>query len=162
MKKGIPMSNSAEFRPRWFEEIPPERSWRSILKWGAPGEFKHPNPRLFRMLKRVFDMTDEDFQTPRKMGLEPTDFKAPTRFSPEVLADFTGILGAENVCTDEYTRLAAAYGKTMLDLLRLREGIAENLPDAVLYPRDRHDVVRIVDYCSRHLIPWWPWGAVPP
>ncbi len=153
------MSNSPEFQPRWFEEVPPPRSWRSLLKWGDPGEFKHPNQRLFRMMKRVFDMTDEDFQAPRKTGLEPADFHAPTRFSGEVLADFVVLLGVENVRTDEYTRLAAAYGKTMLDILRLREGIAENLPDAVLYPRDRHDVVRIVDYCCRHAIPMVVFGG---
>ena len=41
----------------------------------------------------------------------------------------------------------------MLKLLRLRRGIAEHLPDAVSTPVDRHDLVRIVDYCSRHRIP---------
>lgn len=148
-----------DLQPKWFEQISPETSWRSIFKWGSPGEFKHPNAGLTRMMKDTFAMTDEDFRTPQRLGLEPATFDCPSKFAPSVIADFQAMLGPENVATDDLSRLRVAYGKTMLDLMRLREGIAENLPDAVLHPRDRHDVIRIVAYCAEHRIPITPFGG---
>ena len=35
--------NKETFIPKWYEDVPPEGSYRSILKWGGPQEFKHPN-----------------------------------------------------------------------------------------------------------------------
>lgn len=147
------MAKTTDFQPRWYEERAPETSWRSVFKWGDPGEFKHPNGRLYRMMKDVFGLTDEDFRQPRKMGLEPVAFESPSHLSSEAQAEFEALLGSENVCTDDLSRLKAAYGKTMLDLLRLREGIVEHLPDAVIHPRNTQDIVRIVEICGRHGLP---------
>ena len=36
----------------------------------------------------------------------------------------------------------------MYDLLRLRKGIVENVPDAVLYPRNDEEIEKIVAYCN--------------
>jgi len=36
--------------------------------------------------------------------------------------------------------LKVAYGKTMIDLMRLREGIVENVPDLVIHPRGKEDI----------------------
>ena len=95
----------------------------------------------------------------RKWGWRPLTFDAPVKLAKEHLDAFAGIVGAENVKTDNYTRLQVAYGKTMVDLMRLREGIAENLPDAVLYPRDKNDIERIVAYCNDHVIPLYVYGG---
>jgi alkyldihydroxyacetonephosphate synthase len=111
------------------------------------------------MLKDVFGMTDEDFRRPTLTGLEPAAAPRPSGLADGVRTDLEAMLGPENVQTDDLARLSAAYGKGMLDLLRLRRGIAEHLPDAVLHPRDRHDLVRIVEYCSRAGIPMTPRGA---
>ena len=63
-----------EFTPKWCTEAPPAGSYRSILKWGDPNEFKHPNPRLYALMKKTFNMTDEDFKKPQKMGLEQVNY----------------------------------------------------------------------------------------
>jgi alkyldihydroxyacetonephosphate synthase len=68
-------------------------------------------------------------------------------------------VGPHNLTTDTASRLGVAYGKTMLDLLRLRQGLAENLPEAVVYPRDRHDVARIVATCAARGVPITPHGG---
>ncbi len=147
------------FRPPWMEAPPPPGSWRSLFKWGDAGTFKHPGPGLVRLLKETFGLDDGAFRRPRRTGLEPARAGRPPALPAGARADLEAMLGPENVCTDDHSRLAAAYGKGMLDLLRLRRGIAEHLPDAVLHPRDRHDLVRIVDYCSRHGIPMTARGA---
>ena len=58
------------------------------------------------------------------------------------------VAGSDNVSVDDYDRLSVAYGKTMFDLLRLREHIADNVPDAVVYPQNKEQIEKIVALCS--------------
>jgi alkyldihydroxyacetonephosphate synthase len=140
------------FAPEWYEETPPAKSYRSILKWGDPNEFKHPNARLYELMKSTFNMTDADFGQKEKMGLEKVAFNLPISITKEQIDTFKQIVGEENILEDEYSRLQVAYGKTMIDLMRLREGIVENVPDIVIHPRDKEDIKKIVEYCNHEKI----------
>lgn len=151
--------SSNEFYPDWYDQAPPEGSYRSILKWGDPKEFKHPNRKLYKLMKQTFNMTDEDFAAKQKMGLEKVKFDVPIKLTEEQINAFRGIVGEENVKTDDYFRLQVAYGKTMIDLMRLREGIVENIPDIVLHPRDKFDVEKIVSYCNEQKISVYVYGG---
>jgi alkyldihydroxyacetonephosphate synthase len=141
------MSGKDSFTPEWFEGALPERSYRSAFKWGAPDGFKHPNPRLYALMKDTFDLDDDYFAQPQKLGLEEVSADAPVSLSDEQIAAFESFVGVENVSSDVYARLRVSYGKTMIDALRLRDHKIENLPDLVLHPRDRDDVAQIVRYC---------------
>lgn len=153
------MAQNKRFTPPWTESPPPPGTFRSILKWGGPAEFKHPNHRLYELLKQVFGMTDGDFQARTNTGEMPVTVEQPSRFSEEILADLAAIVGEENVKTDDWSRASVCYGKTMVDVMRLRAGIIENPPDAVVDPRNADDVRRLVDYCSEHRIPITAFGA---
>ena len=147
------------FTPDWYHEKAPERSYRSILKWGDPEAFKAPNSKLYALMKETFHMTDDDFKEKHEMGLEEVDFDIPCRLSAEQLAKFESIVGKANISTDNYDRLSVAYGKTMVDLMRLRKHIVENLPDVVLYPKNREDIIEIVKYCCEQKIPVYVYGG---
>ncbi|MEW9094931.1 MAG: FAD-binding oxidoreductase [Clostridiaceae bacterium] len=151
--------NNNDFYPDWHEEAPPEGSYRSILKWGDPKEFKHPNKKLYGLMKKNFNMTDEDFKTKRKMGLEKVDFDKPIKLNETQVNKFKEMLGEENVKMDNYSRLQIAYGKTMFDLMRLRQGIIENIPDLVLHPRNKEDIINIVKYCNDEKIAVYVYGG---
>ncbi|MFD3158577.1 FAD-binding oxidoreductase [Haloimpatiens sp. FM7330] len=151
--------NENEFIPKWNNEKPLEGTYRSILKWGDPNEFKHPNIKLYKLMKEKFKMTDEDFKQPKNLGLEKVEYDIPIKLTDENIQVFKDIVGEENVKTDNYTRLKVSYGKTMLDLLRLRKGIVENVPDIVLYPKDKYDVKKIVEYCNEEKIPIYVFGG---
>jgi alkyldihydroxyacetonephosphate synthase len=148
-----------EFQPKWIEQAPPAGSYRSIFKWGNPNFFKHPNKRLYRLMKQVFELSDEHFEHPVNPGFEQVKVDIPIKLSSKHIQVFENILGAENVKTDDYSRVKASFGKTMLDLMRLREKKIENLPDAVLFPKDKKDVVEIVKYCNENRIPVYPRGG---
>jgi alkyldihydroxyacetonephosphate synthase len=47
----------------------------------------------------------------------------------------------------------------MIDLMRLREGIVENVPDIVLHPRDKKDVENIVKFCNEEHIAVYVYGG---
>jgi alkyldihydroxyacetonephosphate synthase len=100
-----------------------------------------------RLLAEALDLPAEAFRAPRRAGLEPAGAIPPSRLAEDVRADLEALVGRDNLQTDAHARLAAAYGKGVVDLLRLRRGIAEHLPDAVVHPRDRQDLARILAYC---------------
>lgn len=147
------------FRPDWQEKRAPAGSYRSILKWGHPDEFKVPKESLYKMMKKIFLMTDEDFKAPKETGYEKVDFDIPIKLSEEQINKFEEIVGKENVKRDCYSRLSVAYGKTMHDLMRLRKHVVENIPDIVIYPDNSEEIEKIVAYCDEQLIPVYVYGG---
>lgn len=153
------MSKEKKFIPDWYHEKAPERSYRSILKWGDPEAFKAPNSKLYELMKETFHMTDDDFKVKQEMGLEEVDYGIPCRLSDDQIAALEAIVGKANISTDNYDRLSVAYGKTMVDLMRLRKHIVENVPDAVVYPKNREDIIALVKYCCEQKIPMYVYGG---
>ena len=147
------MPKKDAFYPDWYHRVPPEKSYRSIFKWGYPDTFKHPNRRLYALMKETFAMTDDDFRVKRNTGDEKVSFDYPVQLSTAQLDQLRAIVGAENVLTDDYSRLRVAYGKMIYDLIRLREKKIENLPDAVVRPRSKEDVQALVRFCHAEKIP---------
>ncbi|MBD9071101.1 MAG: FAD-binding oxidoreductase [Ruminococcaceae bacterium] len=110
-------------------------------------------------MKETFHMTDDDFKVKQEMGLEEVDYDIPCRLSDDQIAALEAIVGKANVSTDNYDRLSVAYGKTMVDLMRLRKHIVENVPDAVVYPKNREDIIALVKYCCEQKIPMYVYGG---
>lgn len=144
--------------PAWCEEVAPEGSWRSLFKYGDPAGFKHPNRGLTTLVKETFGLSDEDLAQPSTL-LEPMDVQIPSRLAPQHRKAFTVIVGAENIRLDTYHRVRASYGAGMIDALRLRHKVIENLPEAVLAPRTREEIIAIVQYCDKHRIPLYVYGG---
>lgn len=67
--------------------------------------------------------------------------------------------GRENIATDTYTRVARSYGHGMIDAIRLRKKIVENLPDVVVAPRTEAEIEVIVRYANEHRLPIYVYGG---
>ena len=148
-----------DFKPNWDSEQAPKGSYRSIYRWGDTNVSKEPNEMLYKLMKKTFNLTDEDFKQKKKLGLEKVVINVPIALDEKQIEVFKEIVGDENVKTDDYSRVEVAYGKTLFDSLRLREKKIENIPDAVLYPRNREDIINIVEYCNKELIPVYVFGG---
>jgi alkyldihydroxyacetonephosphate synthase len=159
IKQGRPMKNKKAFTPPWRDSAAASGTYRSIFKWGAPDGFKHPNARLYQMVKDSFDMTDADFEKPRHTGDTPVVVDPPPALEAEHVAALTRFVGKANVASDDYNRLKYATGKTMEEAMRLRREIVGDLPDLVVHPRDKQEVARVVAYCDRHGIPIYVYGG---
>ena len=59
-------------------------SFRSILKWGSPHEFKEPNERLYTLMKRIFKLDDEHFSHKINEGHESVPREIPTTLAKSV------------------------------------------------------------------------------
>jgi alkyldihydroxyacetonephosphate synthase len=149
-----------DFEPNWYHgEVPPD-SYRSIFKWGVPERIKIPRESLYKLMKKEFGLTDEAFKKySENLGLDPVKFDIPIKLTAAQLAKFGEIVGREYVRTDDYARLSVAYGKTMYDLLRIRNKIVENVPDAVLYPDSKEQIEAVVAYCASEKIPLYVYGG---
>jgi alkyldihydroxyacetonephosphate synthase len=148
----VKMRKKDQFYPQWCEQEAPPRSYRSLIKYGDPRGFKHPNHGLFRLLKEALGMSDEDFKRP-KLSMEPFDIEIPTTLAEEHIKALRLMVGAENLFTDTYSRTRASYGAAAIDALRLRQSIVENIADVVLCPRSQEDVEAIISYSHEHRIP---------
>lgn len=149
-----------DFEPKWFEGAFPENSYRSVFKWGEPLQIKAPRESLYKLMKEKFGLSDEVFKDYREnLGLDEVKFDIPITLTEGQLDAFRQIVGADFVRTDDYARFSVAYGKTMYDLLRARNKLVENVPDAVLYPDTKEQIEQVVTYCTSQKIPVYVYGG---
>ncbi|HQC54947.1 MAG TPA: FAD-binding oxidoreductase [Clostridia bacterium] len=154
----VPLKEYKGYQPPWIVETP-EKSYRSLFKWGHPDAAKAPRESLYKMIKKSFGMTDEDFKTPIFAGLEKVEVDSPITLTKEQIKKFEDVVGKEFVSQDPFTRASVAYGKTMLDILRLRNKIIENVPDLVIYPDTTEHIEKIVAICKEDKIPIYVYGG---
>ena len=152
------MPQHDKYLPAWCEQEAPSRSWRSLFKYGDPRGFKHPNRGLYRLIKESFHMVDADFQKP-VLKMDLFNKEIPVRLPTRHVSALTKIVGKQNLHSETYLRTRASYGAGMLDALRLRNEIIENIPDLVLWPRNQADIEKIVGYCDKQRIPLYIYGG---
>jgi len=150
------MSN---FIPDWREQPPEEGTYRSIFKWGAPDKYKHPNKKLFEMMKKIFNMSDDDFLEKKKQGNEKVKCGQEIKLTNDQITVFKNIVSSENVQLDDYSRVKYSHGKTMEEALKLRNEIVEQVSDIVVHPRNKNDVMEIIKYCNEQKIPVHVYGG---
>lgn len=149
-----------DFEPKWVDEAFSPKSYRSIFKWGEPSKIKPPKESLYKMVKETFNLDDEFFKDYKEdLGFEEVKYDIKCNLSRNQIDRFKEIAGEEFVRTDDYSRLSVAYGKTMYDILRLRNKIVENIPDAVIYPDSKKQIEEIVKYCTEEKIPVYVYGG---
>lgn len=152
--------NYKNFEPHWFKEDYSKTSYRSIFKWGNSKQIKVPKESLYTMIKEIFNLDDNYFKNYKEnLGTDEVSFNIPYKLTDDQLNEFRIICGDEFVRTDDYARLSVSYGKTMYDLLRLRNKVVENIPDAVLYPDNKKQIEDIVTFCTKEKIPVYVYGG---
>ena len=149
-----------DFEPNWVRGEFPKNSYRSVFKWGNPLEIKAPRESLFKMLKEKFELDDDFFKEYKvDLGFDEIKYDLPVGLSDEHLTAMREIVGDKFVRTDDYSRASVAYGKTMYDIMRLREKRLDYVPDAVLYPDTKEQIESIVAYCAKEKIPVYVYGG---
>ncbi len=149
----------SKFVPGWYKDPTPAGTYRSLFKWGDPAGFKHPNSGLVKLVMDTFGLSREELAKPVNLALELIPDAVPSKLPSRHLERFIQVCGAENVRTDTYERAAKSYGGGMIDALRLRKHILENLPEAVIAPRATSEVEEIIRYCDDHHVPIYIYGA---
>ena len=113
--------------------------------WGNEGTaFHHEDKPGFAPF--VVDAVGLDLRTATK-ATEP-DFAELDVPKSIATAAFTkslaAIVSADNVSTDDMVRVIHTYGKSLRDLVRIRNNWIERSPDVVVYPADEAEVLAVV------------------
>ncbi|MBA4369552.1 MAG: FAD-binding oxidoreductase [Desulfobacterium sp.] len=153
------MLKKKKFIPNWTETPPPEKSYRSIFKLGKQNEFKHPSYAWYKMMKKEFGLSDEDFRIKQKEGNEAVTLNKKSGLSKEQIEKFSEIVGKNNISTDDYARVKFSHGAMLFEVLDLRENKVSFVSDVVVHPRDKNDVKKIVKYCDEEKIPIYVYGG---
>jgi alkyldihydroxyacetonephosphate synthase len=83
----------------------------------------------------------------------------PSALDETVLAALREIVGAHAVRADHAERVLHAAGKGYPDLVRLRGGVPEGAPDAVVYPGDHGQVRSLLELCAKASVAVVPFGG---
>ncbi len=153
------MPQKASFLPNWYEDVTPAGTYRSLIKWGDPAGIKHPNRGLVRLVMEKFNLTEEDLSKPVNLSLELVEDSIPSQIPQKHLETLQQICEDENVKTDTYSRISRSYGKGMIDAVRLRRKIVENLPDAVVSPRNQAEIETILRFADENDLPVYVFGG---
>ena len=91
-----------DFEPEWFDSDYSDKSYRSVFKWGEKLQIKEPRESLYKYIKNLFGMTDEQFSSySEDLGLDEVAFDIPSNMPENHLAHFAEILGENYVRTDD-------------------------------------------------------------
>jgi alkyldihydroxyacetonephosphate synthase len=153
------MTKQDNFLPEWSEEAPAEGSYRSIFKWGDPLGFKHPNNKLYALLKEEFCLTDADFAQTVNEGNRKVTTDSKVELASEHIEALEKIVTPRNVAVDDYSRVRFSHGKAMEETILLRQEKTLKVTDAVVHPRDKKEVAQIVEYCNEQKIPIYVYGG---
>ena len=133
-------------------------TYRQILKWGDKRE-EEVDPLMLKLINEKFDLKDPDVRLKYLSGLQEVKLEKPSGLNPQQLDFLRGIVGNENIMTDDFSRAKFSCGKFYAELLDLRFNLIPNPPDAVVSPKSHDEIVRIVGYCNSEKIPIVPAGG---
>jgi alkyldihydroxyacetonephosphate synthase len=83
--------------------------------------------------------------------LDAVRLSAPRIQAPAALASICAV--------DVHSRASHAWGKSYADVVRGFRGRFEHPPDLVAYPRDEHDVERLLEWCAAERVAAIPFGG---
>ncbi len=131
----------------WYTEESPKGSYRSVFKWSNPKEYKIPSEGMFKYLKEKLNFDENFLNDHVNFGLDKVEYKHVSKLTKEEEEYLLSAVGGDGT-TDNYERLFSAYGKTLIDIMRLREKHVDKVPDLVLYPSTKEQIEKIVAYCN--------------
>ncbi len=148
-----------DYKPSWRLDVEDENTYRTMFRWGNPDHIEEPTESFYSFVKEKLSLSDEDFMIPSGQGDKIVDIDIPLRLSKTHIKEFEDIVGKINVATDTLSRVKACYSKGVMDSMRLRREILENIPDAVISPSSEEQLLMLVKYCYKNNIPIYVMGG---
>jgi alkyldihydroxyacetonephosphate synthase len=134
------------------QEQYPDKLWYG---WGDPDQ-------AVTLPSAVLDLLEQGLGVSRP-GTPAPDIAAialpAPRLSDAARGRLEAAVGAEHVRTDAEARVRHTRGQSTPDLLRLRNGEAEDAPDAVVLPATHDEVQAVLELCGERRIAVVPFGG---
>lgn len=138
------------------------RSWnideRKILGWGSPDETYDisDRPRFLPFFKKQLNLKE----LKKASSVPPAEIPLPEQIiNRPFLDEAKRLLPPDSIKTDHETRLRHSFGQSNRDLIRLRLGLVEGSPDAVIYPGSHNEVQELMLLAKKHDVCLIPFGG---
>lgn len=122
--------------------------------WGREGE-SYPIPDSQGFWSFLEQKLGPLKQSPRVSSLNDIALP-PSRLTAKDLEDLRELLGESGVTTDDADRIMHSFGKSYVDLLRIRRGRVESGPDVVVFPQSQEEIQDLLGLASHRA-----WAVVP-
>jgi len=132
-----------------FPEI--EQSEMHPSRWGDPASATDLPEAARGLIEMAFGLEES---RARAEGTLP-----PGQLAPALLEGLRGLVGDQQVLTDDHTRRRRTRGKSTPDLLRARAGDLSDAPDVVVRPGSHEDVAAVLAFAVDHHIVVVPFGG---
>jgi alkyldihydroxyacetonephosphate synthase len=122
--------------------------------WGREGEsYSISNPQGFwSFLQQNLGPLE---QSPRVSSLNDIPLP-PSRLTSKELEALRDLFGESGVTIDDADRIRHSFGKSYVDLLRIRRGTVERAPDVVVFPQRQEQIEDLLALASQRA-----WAVVP-
>jgi alkyldihydroxyacetonephosphate synthase len=113
------------------------------MKWWGWGDEdvqfnSKAHPGFWPYAKSVLEIESDDFDT-RHWNLDAIELPE-ARVDEPFLTKLRSVLSSSQISEDKKERVIHAYGKGFRDLFRLRHGLANAVPDLIVYPESEREV----------------------
>ena len=123
-------------------------------RWGDPAQSRPVSDSMRELLELFAGDIEERPAVPLEQVRLPE-----VGLEPAALEELAGLVGRAHVHTGAEWRIARTRGKSTPDLLRMRQGEADDAPDAVVRPADHDEVAAVVRWCSERGVAVVPFGG---
>ncbi|MEN8181550.1 MAG: FAD-binding oxidoreductase [Myxococcota bacterium] len=136
---------------------------RDALRWNGWGWLGESMGFSQRREAWLLEALGRELGRPLVRAAEPASLETlrlpPSKLAPEILAALRRACGEDSVRTSTLERVSHALGRSLPDLLRLREADVSVGPDAVVYPPDEGAVAAVLRVASRESLAVVPVGG---
>ncbi|AMM22170.1 dehydrogenase [Frondihabitans sp. PAMC 28766] len=128
--------------------------------WGVDGvAFHHEDkPAFAPFVKKVVGVDLRTAAVTAAPSFDDLEIPA-SRTTADVTSALSLIVGEGNVVTGDMERVVHTYGKSIRDLIRIRQGVFPRVPDVVLYPATESEVAKVVAAAIAHDLVLIPFGG---
>ncbi|GLZ01591.1 FAD-binding oxidoreductase [Actinoplanes sp. NBRC 103695] len=114
--------------------------------WGKEGVGFHweDKPGFAPFVLDILDLDLHDAAVVEKPAFESLTIANPVA-EPAFVAALASIVGEDDVTSDPMERVVHTFGKSLRDLVRIRQNRVDRVPDLVVYPENEDEVQRVVD-----------------
>ncbi len=134
-----------------------DRKRMKLFGWGWTDisyDHKGRDEAFYRQLSQTLDVDCSQVSQP-PINIEEIPLP-DSKLTPTDLSMLEAVVGKKGLVYDRFERLAHAYGKSLHDLVRIRKGIIEAVPDAVVYPVSTAEVSSLIELAREK-----QWSLVP-
>lgn len=133
---------------------------KNSLRWWGWGETKvsyhiDHRPNLLKLLEKKFGITK--LNPPFNPSLEQVKLP-PCKLDQNVWDQLVSIFDT-NIDQSPETRIRHTYGKSYRDIIRMRSLKIDVAPDAVVFPVNEDQIIRLMQICKDHHIAIMPFGG---